>query len=430
MFSNPQRQFDLLKKLGFVRICGTPEELKAAHIIMDEIRSIGFEPVLEPFYENRCFPVEAKFTVTQPVEQEFPVRGYFYCDPVNVVDQEYDFYYLEDLDPISLKLAKGKFVLTNLMQMNAEIYGKLFRAGIRGIMTMDGTVRDHREETDLHTGRFRAYTRNNGLLPGLKIRMIDALELIKLQPEKVRISVRSEEKTITSHNVTVTVPGTEYPDEYIGVGAHYDSVEFSSGVWDNAAGVVTIMELLRYFREHPPKRTVKFCFFGAEEIGLKGSRAFLEAHPEDQEKYIFMFNADVGANVLGSNVLMTTAQESFDGYVSGKAYAHGFPCKVVQEVMSSDSAVFNDYGIPSLCFMRDAPMGAGYMHTRFDMISLLAPHALTPITEFLIAIADEMVNSVIFPVERVIPQKHQDTIVARYGFETCVTAKKRENSKH
>lgn len=41
-----------------------------------------------------------------------------------------------------------------------------------------------------------------------------------------------------------------------------------------------------------------------------------------------------------------------------------------------------------------------------------------------------MVNSVIFPVERVIPQKHQDIIVARYGFETCVTAKKRETSKH
>lgn len=426
MYSNPQRQFEFLKKLNFVRICGTEEELRAANLIMEEVRSIGFQPELESFLENRCVPVEAKLSVTQPVSCEFPVRGYFYCDPLEVIDEEFDFYYMEDTDPVSVKNARGKFVLTNLMAMSDENYQKLYNAGIKGFLTMDGTVRDHREETDLHTGRIRAYSRKYAQMPALKIRMIDALELLKLHPEKVRITARAEERTITSHNVVVTVPGTEYPDEYVGVGAHYDSVEFSAGVWDNAAGVVTILELLRFFRENPPKRTVKLCFFGAEEIGLRGSRAFLQSHPDEQGKYVFMFNADVGGNTLGSNVLMTTAEASFDGYVTAMALRHGFPCSVVQGVMSSDSAVFNDYGIPTLAFMRDAPRGAGYMHTRYDMLSLLSPEALTPMTEFLITIANEMVNSIVFPVQRTIPQKHQDTIVKRYGFETCVTAGKLE----
>lgn len=429
MYSNPQRQFDLLKKIGFVRICGTPEELQAANFIMDEVRGIGFEPELESFQETRFAPVEAKLTVTAPVEKEFPVRGYFYFDPMEVVDAEYDFYYMEETDAVSLKNAKGKFILTNSMVMNEELYSTLYHAGIKGILSMDGTIRDHRDETDLSTGRLRPYYRKTGILPALKIRMIDALELLKLHPTKVRITARSAEKTITSHNVVVTVPGTDYPHEYIGVGAHYDSVEFSSGVWDNAAGVVTIMELLRYFKENPPKRTVKFIFFGAEEIGLKGSRAFLRDHPEDQEKFIFMFNADVGGNILGFNVVMTTAEEKLDGYVDYMAKTHGFPCKIIQDVMSSDSAVFNDYGIPTMAFMRAAPKGAGYMHTRYDMISLISPEALTPITEFLITIASEMVNSEVFPVKREIPQKHQDLIVKRYGYEICETARKREDAE-
>ncbi len=429
MYSDCNRQFEFLQKIGFPRVCGTQEELTAAHMIMEEVETIGFTPELEAFQDTRFAPVEAKFTVIAPVEQEFEVRGFFYFDAMEVVDQEYDFYYLEDLDEISLSFAKDKFVLTNLKVMGEENYTKLYNVGIKGFLAMDGTVRDKREETDLHTGRLRSYYRSTGILPALKIRMIDALELLKLQPTRVRITAVSREKTITSHNVVTTVPGTEFPDEYIAVGAHYDSTEFSYGVWDNAAGVVTILELMRYFKEHPPKRTVKFIFFGAEEIGLRGARAYLRNHPEDREKIRFMFNADVGANILGNNVLMTTAEEALDGYVSYMAKSHKFPCTMVGDVMSSDSAVFNDYGIPSLSFMRGGPRGAGYMHTRYDMISLLSPQALQPMTEFLITIADAMVNSDYFPVKREIPEKYQDMIVKRYGFEECETARKRKEAK-
>ncbi len=429
MYSDPKRQFSLLQKIGFVRICGTEEELKAANIIMDEIRSIGLEPELQAFQNTRCAPVEAKLTITEPVTQEFPVRGFFYGDPVDVEEEEFDFYYMEDTSPVSLANAKGKFVLLNQRPMNEEQYAKLYNAGIKGFLAMNGTIIDHREETDLQTGRLRPYYRKTGIIPALMIRMIDALEMLKLHPTKVKITAKSVEKTITSHNVVVTVPGTELLDEYVAIGAHYDSVEFSSGVWDNGAGVVIIMELLRYFKEHPPKRTLKFIFFGAEEIGLKGAQAYLRDHPEDVKKFVFMFNADVGGNIIGSNTVMTTAVDDLDGYVKTMAAEQGFPCTVIQDVMSSDSAMFNDFGIPSLAFGRYAPRGAGYMHTRYDMLSLLAPEALTPMTEFLLTISERMINSQIFPIEKTIPQKHQDLIVKRYECEGSETARKRQQEK-
>ena len=420
MYSDPNRQFSLLEKMNFVRICGTPAEEKAAAIIAQEIREIGFEPVLEAFQDTRFAPAEAKFAVTAPVYREFPVRGFFYYESMDMED-EMDFYYLEEMDPVGLKHAKGKFVLINSMAITADTYTKLCEAGVKGFLMMDGTVRDKREETDLHTGRIRGYAQKAGLLPALKIRMLDALELIKLQPQRVKFTCVSKEKTITSHNVVATVPGTDFPEEYIALGAHYDSTEFSYGVWDNAAGVVTILELMRYFKANPPRRTLKFIFFGAEEIGLRGSRAYLRSHPEEVEKLIFMFNADVGGNVIGSNGVMTTAEPDLDSYVKYAAMEEDFSCKIISDVMSSDSAMFNDYGIPSLSFMRMAPKGAGYMHTRYDMLPLLSPQALTPITEFMIAMAARMVNAENFPVSKTIPEKHKEVIFKRYRYEGCVT---------
>ena len=47
--------------------------------------------------ERRCFLL----TVLEPVEKEYEVRGYSYVKPVDVSDQEYDFYYMEQDDEVS-----------------------------------------------------------------------------------------------------------------------------------------------------------------------------------------------------------------------------------------------------------------------------------------------------------------------------------------
>ena len=41
MYSDPHRQFEFLKKIGFVRICGTQEELTAAQMIMEDKKLIA-----------------------------------------------------------------------------------------------------------------------------------------------------------------------------------------------------------------------------------------------------------------------------------------------------------------------------------------------------------------------------------------------------
>ncbi|MFR1479412.1 MAG: M28 family peptidase [Hydrogeniiclostridium mannosilyticum] len=57
-------------------------------------------------------------------------------------------------------------------------------------------------------------------------------------------------------------------------------MEFSTGVYDNGAGSVINMEILRWFRSiRPPYSEVHG--YGSEEQGLEGSWAYVRAHAEE-----------------------------------------------------------------------------------------------------------------------------------------------------
>lgn len=57
-----------------------------------------------------------------------------------------------------------------------------------------------------------------------------------------------------------------------------DSVPTSNGVTDDGMGVVTILELIRYFIENPPRHTIIFLINNFEEGGLLGAKIFVN-HP-------------------------------------------------------------------------------------------------------------------------------------------------------
>lgn len=69
--------------------------------------------------------------------------------------------------------------------------------------------------------------------------------------------------------------GMRQPRETPVAGAEVDSI--FNGADDNASGTVTVMSLARYFVEHPPRHTLVFAAVDAEEMGLRGSGAFVES---------------------------------------------------------------------------------------------------------------------------------------------------------
>lgn len=76
-----------------------------------------------------------------------------------------------------------------------------------------------------------------------------------LEFENVELTIKGQSKN-----------GRSLADEIIVVGAHYDSVEGCPGANDNGTGVVAMLELARYFANHPQERTLKFVAFANEEF--------------------------------------------------------------------------------------------------------------------------------------------------------------------
>lgn len=398
-----KREWELLEKIGFTRIAGSPEEEKAAQILKEECDKLGVPAIIQPFEIEQGIVEEATLEILEPFQQEIPVTGYQCAQNTPEGGLEAPFLYVENADDVSLSDARGKIVLVN-GYMRVPLFRKLMKAGVAGIVTMEGQLRDKREETDLSTRKLRRTLRAFGNVPMVHTRVLDAIDMVRKGACKARLVLKGRTEEWTSHNVIATVLGTEKPEEIVSFGAHYDSVDFSKGVYDNGAGSVINMEVLRYFAENPPKRTLKFVWYGSEEIGLEGSWAYVKAHKEELEAHKLMINVDVGGPVLGVDRITATAEKELASYLEYFVKIHGFTAEVKQGIYSSDSIPFADSGVPGVNFSRDGAPGAAYIHDRFDTLSFLSADMLEKTTRIVLEFGKEMAGAALVPVERKIPQ--------------------------
>jgi carboxypeptidase Q len=103
-------------------------------------------------------------------------------------------------------------------------------------------------------------------------------------------------------NTIGMIKGTEKPDEYVMLSAHFDSWDWSSGATDNGTGTMMAMEAMRILKQvYPhPKRTIMVGHWASEEQGLNGSTAFTEMHPEVMKGLQALYNQDNGTGRVQS----------------------------------------------------------------------------------------------------------------------------------
>ena len=78
----------------------------------------------------------------------------------------------------------------------------------------------------------------------------------------------------TCKNLVLTKIGTLYPNIYVIIDGHYDSIA-GKGTNDNGSGIVTILEVARLLQNIPTEYSIKFINFSGEEDGLIGSQNFV-----------------------------------------------------------------------------------------------------------------------------------------------------------
>ena len=400
--------FKLLNDLYFVRTSGSENELKAANILKAECEKLGLKAKLEDFDVNNyeIKECELKFDGVEFKE----VVGTGYSGSTTPEGVEGDFIYIDSLEDLEVKDVKGKIALVMGKLFPTKIYSLLVKKGAIGAVHTTGDIYEDYDKTDLDPYMIRPNAYKDGKIPTVCIRIHDAEKLVRDMPKRASIKLIQEEKQVKSWNVVAKIKGTKKPDEIIAFSAHYDSVAYSKGAYDNATGSTGIMQIASYYKKHKPERTLVFVWCGSEEIGLEGSKAYVKKHEKDLDKYLLNINIDMIGATLGNDIACLTSEEALVNYLKYYAKINGFGLKAWQGVYSSDSTPFADKGVPALSFCRAATRGGAVIHSRKDVLDFLSEDNYYHTCDFIIDWSKTLINSVAFPVEHTMPDNMKEEI--------------------
>ena len=154
---------------------------------------------------------------------------------------------------------------------------------------------------------------------------------------------------VPAFNTVAEIKGTELPDEYVMLSAHFDSWDGGSGTTDNGTGTITMMEAMRILKlAYPnPRRTILVGHWASEENGLDGSKAFVADHPDIVAHLQALFNQDNGT---GRVVNMSAS-----GYPEAAGSVARWLAQVPSEI--TRNITFGFTGMPA---------GGGTDHASFD----------------------------------------------------------------
>ncbi|MDC9507926.1 M28 family metallopeptidase [Pseudoalteromonas sp. Angola-4] len=185
------------------------------------------------------------------------------------------------------------------------------------------------------------------------------------------LSFKNEVSHAKSHNVVAQITGSDAPNEYVVIGAHWDHFgtkqtdsgpKIYNGAVDNASGTASTLEIARIMnqihQQTPFKRSILFANFTAEETGLIGSQEFATGGVVPTKQMVGLLNID-GMNVLdGTDYILQYGKDlsTLENYLANAAKAQGRVVKMDPRPQNglffrSDHFSLAKQGVPSLLFM-------------------------------------------------------------------------------
>jgi Zn-dependent M28 family amino/carboxypeptidase len=119
--------------------------------------------------------------------------------------------------------------------------------------------------------------------------------LLGAGPLTLRLVVDASLEERSGTNVVAELPGARADAGVVIFGAHLDSVPAGPGANDNGSGSAVVLELARELAQRSPSErplTVRFAWWGAEELGLFGSRYYVQ-QLSDAERHAVLGNVNL-----------------------------------------------------------------------------------------------------------------------------------------
>ena len=362
------------------RFAGTPEEFKAATFISETFSRYGLKNVrMEEYPYAGWTRGDATLTITEPIERTLHCISLPYCPSGDITAELLSVGYgspdeyseLGDTAQSKLVMASsasprdlGRWVHRKEKYERAVLSGAsafIFVSEHPGVGPETGSLQNNRPAP----------------IPGISVCKEDGDFLTRCLKRYDKVVMRLQTTDIneprTSWNVVGDLPGSEYPDEMVVLGCHYDGHDISQGAHDPASGMVSVIETARVLSTYASdilKRTVRFIAFGTEEIGLTGAFRYVDAHADELDNIRLMLNMDAAGGTSRKGIVLHHWESLEPFFNTAQEQIHA-DMPVGQKVHSySDHFPFFLEGVPS-CHMGDptsAPSGRGFGHTAYDTL--------------------------------------------------------------
>jgi len=408
---NGKRIFDFIKKINFIRLGGTENEKKAANIIKNEFESFGIAAYFHEFPIATSNNSIAELKFIDPYKKNIKITHRVISGHTSTEGITRRFKYIDSAGERYCDDIEDKIVLMT-GNLDRIVYERLVRHKVAAVLV---PMNIHQEL--LTVGFDIDFVKKFGELPICYISYHDALEMVKNNISKIWLKIEDGvDFDATGINVVAEIKGSLRSDEEFYFIGHYDSV-LNNGIYDNAAGTAYVLELARHFNKFPPKRTIKFVLFSGEELGLRGSKAYiayLKKNANNLKHIKMVFNFDLGGTILGRNCVRITGPIEIFNFIDALNKIEDWDFLVENDIYSSDNMPFGLEGVPSINFFRSA-LGIG--HAPNDTIDHISPESFNLIGEFAIKLTSGIINAPILPFKRRIGVKMAKKI--KQYFENC-----------
>jgi len=322
----------------------------AADYIKKEFEKIGVKPIGKEFEHRFCFPIYT-FPIKMEIKFDRQILSPGKDFVVNSIGKD------NYIERKIIYLKKGDNYWDKVGRKSQKKLEKKFAFLIDtgGVFEVDSRV--HIYIRSKLTWGFEYLQANHDADRTIIDVKNDAIRNI---PKKITIKVDYKYfPNYQSQNIFGYIKGTQYPDSFIVFSAHYDHLGrmgkdvYFPGANDNASGCAMLLNLAKYYSEHLPKYSVAFFAFGGEEVGLIGSKHYVE-HPLFPLKQIkFLINMDImGTGDEGIKVVNATEhKKEFDALVKINSEKALLPSvKPRGKAQNSDHYFFSEAGVKTFFF--------------------------------------------------------------------------------
>lgn len=178
-------------------------------------------------------------------------------------------------------------------------------------------------------------------------------------------SFLKKQKVYNAVNILGLIEGSEFPKKYVVISAHYDheGVKYGkiyNGADDNASGIGALFAFAEYFKKYPPKHSVILAAFDAEELGLQGSKYYVNHSIVSSKDIVVNLNMDMISRSDKEElyVVGTSENKKLKTLITNSKYSceiklvkgHDGYDGLDNWTYASDHANFHKKGIPFLYF--------------------------------------------------------------------------------